>query len=304
MAQMLRNRVGKKRATIFVIAMLLSGCRYGPDDFARSVRPATDLDLSWSVPEAPDEAGDPLYQRLYQDEYGEAAQAVGQRARMLVWLRWMELNPEQLTSLGTLLVFVAEQRGLDEAQMAALGARESAELVPIYEQLIVALADQTPPDAAALARWSEQLRAAQAKLKAAGDVRAEQRARTKAILLRARRWIAALQPTQMRRVGDARFFLRRRLGPLVNPGHHSWVIGGHWDAGDFDALRYQSDEGQTPHMDIGGLWASEAARAQPVERLRVHQATTTLAMAVSEPGLMAAIEVAQGERSALDALGR
>jgi hypothetical protein len=272
MGQKFRSRVGKKRPTIFVIAMLLSGCRYGPDDFARSVRPATDVDLSWSAPKAPDEAGDPLYQRLYQDEYGEAAQAVGQRARMLVWLRWMELNPEQLTSLRALLVFVAEQRGIDEAQMAAMGVRESAELVPIYEQLIVALADQ--------------------------------RARTKAILLRARRWIEALQPTQMRRVGDARFFLRRRLGALVNPGHHNWVIGGHWDAGDFDALRYQSDEGQTPHMDIGGLWASEAERAQPVERLRIHQATTTLAMAVSEPGLMAAIEVAQGERAALDALGR
>jgi hypothetical protein len=288
------------RPAILATAMVLGGCRYGPDDFARAVRTDPETDLSWVAPPAPDAAGEPLYQLLYKDEFGAAARPAGQRARMLAWIRWMELEQEALSGLSELVAAMGRVRAAEASDRASVALAEDAHLTPVYGKLIEALAADIAPDAPAWTQWSAALAEGHSAVGADGDPHQRQQARVDEVLKLVSEWMRTLHPYQIRRASDARFFLRRRLGPLVNPSHYGWVVGSHWDAGDFDTLRYLRTEDDPPHMDIGGLWRSEAYRIQPAARLRVQQAQVILAVAVSEPGLVEAIEVRQGTRAPLD----
>ena len=288
------------RAAVVTIAIVLGGCRYGPGDFVRRVRSESEADLSWSPPPAPAAEGEPLYQLLYRDEVGEQSRPAGQRARMLAWLRWMELEPDQVVGLIELVQIMAQVRAAEAVDQAAAGAMESKHLSPIYESLIVALSGPTTPQAADLAEWSQQLADAHTSLDAQRDPRAWQQAHVQTILEAVNGWMTTLYPHQIRKVSDARFFLRRRMGALVNPGHYGWVIGSHWDGGDFDTLRFLETDEDPPHLDIGGLWNSESYRADAAQHIRLKQAQIILAMAITEPGLKQSIEVLQGTRSPLD----
>lgn len=288
------------RPAILATAMVLGGCRYGPDDFARAVRTDPETDLAWEAPPAPDAEGEPLYQMLYRDEFGAAARPAGQRARMLAWIRWMELKQDHLEGLAGLVVAVAHVRRTQADDRAGVASVEHEHLTPVYGALITALAASATPNPADLSKWSTALAEGHSAVGAGGNPHQREQARVDTVLSLVSEWMNTLDPYQMRRVSDARFFLRRRLGPLVNPGHYGWVVGSHWDAGDFDTLRYLRTEDQPPHMDLGGLWRSEAYRIEPAAHLRVQQAQVILAVAVSEPGLAQAIEVLRGTRAPLD----
>ena len=286
--------------TLSTLFVLLSGCVYGPDDFRKRVTASDEVTVQTTPPKAPDAAGEALYQVLYREEFGDAARPAGQRARMLAWLVSLELSGAQLEGLKSLCVAVANIRRGEAIDQASVGARESIHYGPIYAELIAHLASGSPPDEEMSARIAEQLEAAHAKVHAEGSPLGRQRQRAQGVIEAIVRWMGTLSAAQSEAVSSARFFLRRRVGPLVNPGHYEWVVGSRWDAGDFDVLRFTGSDEEDGGMDMAGLWQAEAYRVQPDAHLRLLQARAVMAMAVTEPGLLEAIEVLQEQRAPLD----
>ena len=243
-----------------------------------------------SAPPAAQAEAQPLYQQLYEDEVGDAARPLGQRARMLAWMRGLSLTGPQLEELlaaHVALVALAERQALDRAER---GQAELQELGPVYEDLVVAMANDRSLE-------GMEVRLAEAR-DALPDAQTEELARTREALDRAGLWIDTLNPPQRERVAEARYFLRRGLGPLVNPGDHEQMVGTRWMAGDFEALK--TAQPSTEAMDLGGLWTAEAWRAHPDDLLGPLQQQAIALMALTEPGVDQAAEVLLKRREPLD----
>ena len=283
-----------------IFVLVVCSCVYGPDDFRKRVTEADEVQVETTPPPAPSAQGEALYQVLYRDEFGDAARPAGQRARMLAWLVSLDLSAAQLHGLKSLCGAVADIRRGEAVDQATVGARESIHYGPIYAELIGSLAQGSPPDEEASARIAQQLETAHAQVHGEGSPLGRQRQRAQGVIEAIVRWMGTLSPDQSQAVSSARFFLRRRVGPLVNPGHYEWVVGSRWDAGDFDILRFTGSDEEDGGVDMAGLWQAEAYRVQPDAHLRLLQARAIMAMAVTEPGLVEAIEVLQGQREPLD----
>jgi len=288
------------RCWLVTLFLLVSGCVYGPDDFRKRVTEADEVEIETTPPKAPSAHGEGLYQVLYREEFGQAARPAGQRARMLAWLVGLDLSPAQLQGLKALCGAVVDIRRGEAVDQATVGARECIHYGPIYAELIGSFAQGSPPDAESSARLAAELEAAHAKVHGEGSPLSRQRQRAQGVIEAIVRWMGTLSPGQSEAVSSARFFLRRRVGPLVNPGHYEWVVGSRWDAGDFDILRFTGSDEEDGGVDMAGLWQAEAYRVQPDAHLRLLQARAIMAMAVTEPGLVEAIEVLQGLREPLD----
>jgi hypothetical protein len=282
------------------IAFVAAGCKYGPDDFARRVTDEEVVTLTPSPPSAPVPEGEKLYQLLYGDEFGPAARPLGQRVRILAWLHGLGLDSDQRDALARLAIEVQGAVHLDRVERDRLGEAELAAYSPIYTELIRGFTGERPLDAADLEAFSESLSAARLQVHVAGDPHRQAFERTKKILQLVQSWTNTLDKAQRERLADARFFLRRRLGPLVNPGHYEALVGTRWDEGDFNTLRYAARDVDEPAMDLGGLWRSEAYRVKPGMHLNAMQVQAIVAMAVTEPGFSATLQVAAGQRAPLD----
>ena len=244
------------------------------------------------APGPPTAAGAPLYQQLNVDEVGEEAHALGQRARMLAWLRGLDFSDAQLEGLLAASARIYELAEEEQRADEALGAKELEELGPVYEELILALVSPEDPDWEA---HGARLEEARGRLE---DPHARQLQGVKDQLQAAETWIASLTPTQQQALATSRFFLRKQLGAMVNPGDHEALIGTRWDAGDFDSKRLTEGDGEG--MDLGGLWSSEPFRAHPDNYLSPLQVQAITLLALTEPGLVEAAEVLLGRRDPLD----
>ena len=279
---------------------LLCGCVYGPDDFRKQVRATEEVVIDAPPPPASSPSGESLHQVLFQDEFGTAVHSAGQRARMLTWLVSMDLSPAQLRGLAVLCQSVADIQRAERVDRAKTGARESKHYGPIYAELIEVLATGAAPDEQVYADLGQRLEAAHLQVHQDGSPLGRQRLRAQGVMEAIIGWMRFLNFEQVEQVSSARFFLRRRLGPLVNPGHHEWVVGTRWDGGDFDILRSTSSADEQGARDLAGLWQDVADRGQAKSQRHRLQAQAILALAVTEPGLMEAIQVLRGERPALD----
>jgi len=284
---------------IFIIAGFF-GCAYHPDDFKRPVESGPSVESTATPPAPPIAEGEPLYQMLYADEFGDEARELGQRARILGWLHVAGLEPEQLESMLELSAAIRAAVDADRAERAALGPQELQAYRAVYEELIRAFAGETSMSAEDLAEFSERLRTARTALWADVDPHKSRFERTKGALKRVQTWVATLSDEQRASLADVRFFLRRSMGPLARPGHYESMVAGTWDAGDFDTLRYAGRSPGEEAMDVGGLWRAEAYRVRPGEHLTALQTQALVAAAVLEPGFAGAVEVALGRRESLD----
>ena len=278
----------------------LSACAVHPDDFKRPVDAAALTSIAATPPAPPIVEGEPLYQMLYADEFGEEARPLGQRARILAWIHGAGLTDAQLGALiplsNTVVAAVAE----DAADRAALGPIEHSVYGPTYRALIMAFAGQGSLSAEDLTRHAADLRAARIALWGETNPHKARYQRVGVMLKAVQSWVNTLSATQKRELADVRFFLRRDLSPLARPGHYEAMIAGTWDVGDFDTLRYAGRAEDEAAMNIGGLWSAEAYRVRPGEHLTALQAQALMARAVVEPGFVGAIEVALGRRQPLD----
>jgi len=278
------------------IAMtLLLGCKVDPGDFERS--PVLDpIDIGGPTPPATATAGqEKLYQLLYATELGEQSFADGQQARMLAWLDAMQLSDAQLVQLEQLLDRQAVAEGAQQLWREGFDAREQRTLAPIYRRISAAYADGGHPDEATLSAFAAELQAAREQLYADKDPRAARLEQVQRLLNWVDHFIAGLSEQQRHELASCRFFLRRRLGPLLNPGDYGQLTGISWDGGDFRGVNTtirDEDEGQ---MDIGGLWSTEYMRAPPGLYLENLELKALVVMALQEPGLREAIAVRRGK---------
>lgn len=277
----------------------LSGCAYHPDDFKRPVSDDATQSVAAVPPAPPVPEGEPLYQMLYADEFGEEARALGQRARMLAWLHGSGLEDAQLRALIPLAASVAAAVDEDEDERSALGPRELEAYGDTYRTLIKAFAGQESLSAEEMAQHADTLRAARTALWGETDPHRARFARVGSVLGRIQAWVNSLSKEQQSRLAEVRFFLRRPLAPLARPGHYESMLAGSWDIGDFDTLRYAGRSPNDAAMNIGGLFAAEAYRVRPNTHLTALQVQALMARALLEPGLVEAIEVVLGEREPL-----
>ena len=278
----------------------LVGCAYHPDDFKRPIESSSETAAAATPPAPPIAEGEPLYQMLYADEFGEEAREWGQRARILGWLHTVELDPTQLEALIVLSQTVHAAVEFDRQERALVGTKELAAYKPIYAQLIRAFAGEGSLSAEELTQAAVDLRAARQAVWGETDPHRARFERMRDVLRSVQAWVARLSDDQRNELANARFFLRRSMGPLARPGHYEAMIAGTWDAGDFDTLRYAGRSPSEASMDIGGLWQAEAFRVRPGAHLTALQTQALVAAAVLEPGFQGALEVALGRRDSMD----
>jgi hypothetical protein len=278
--------------------MVLSGCK---PDLTRSRSEPLQLEdafvLEAPATSVPERAA--LYQLLFAGEVGEQAHSLGQRLRILVWLQDMKLTEEQTGQLHELHGRVSAETALAESDLVATGRLEQARYGPIYRDLIEALVENPGAAEPMLAKYAELLAAERLAIETPMAPRERHYVRTSRTMAMSRPFIAGLDTSQRATLSQAMFFLRRRLGPFVNPGDYGLLVGSSWDGNDFGSLRRQMKVDVERHLDLGGLWALSQTMFTAKAKLRGPQLQAVLFMALQEPDLGEALEVMLGTRGPL-----
>jgi hypothetical protein len=279
------------------VLTILAACSREQLSFQRVYQvPKTELPEA-GPPPAKNPSGEKLYQLLYAGENGDVAREMGQRARMIVWFRVMELSDDQLRGLRRAAEATRAHIVEDAQAVEALGARERELYGPVYRDVVEAYrkagAEPTEEELAALAKRLED---AIAVVQADGDPRQLQLIRVRAMLNDVQPWIDSLSQAQKEKLGDSRFLLAHRASPYLAPAAYADLVGMEWDGGDFRTIDDTVRSADEKQMDLGGLWSTEAMRSAPGRYLTTRQLRAMVLMAAMEPGLVEAVEVALGER--------
>ena len=221
----------------------------------------------------------PLAEALYGGELGDDATPLGDRVRLLLWLRAMKLSPEAEA--------IAAREVVGAAELTALRAP--------YEALARDLASGLPEDSAA-ADYAAQITAARA---AGPDPRKARAAWIRGALDEAAAFSATLDELQRKGMAASLFLLRKRVGAELTPELYTDLLGNPWQAGDFASLR-RSRSGEQGQLDMGALFTLEGGRTDLTENLDGLKLDVLVAIALSHPDLAGAVEVLQGRRDPLD----
>ena len=288
----------RRRGARWCVAPLVVGltaCHVDADDFKHSMV----LEKPWS-PEVTAPAGDSptetrLYQLLYAGETGDPAHRLGQRVRMMAWLRTVRLSEKNLISLARLGLRVEQEAADDRRARERDAARELKVLAPIYARLETALADPSASTetlealAAELATAQEQLYADKAMLTAHRD-------RIRSLIIGTSAWMSDLTHDQRVAIGSCRFVLTEHAAPLTNPGSYASLVGMIWDRGDFSALQTGEEVSADGPLDIGGLWALEHLRAPPSGYMVESARAGMLLLALMDPAFLPSIRAVMDGR--------
>ena len=115
------------------------------------------------TPSSANSAASPLVEVLYGGETGADARLQGDRIRLLVWLRSLELEPQDLARLHEATVRTQVLHRHLESELAAASAAEQAALSAPYTALEQALVEGDLSDEA-LEGFSKQIQAARVDL--------------------------------------------------------------------------------------------------------------------------------------------
>jgi hypothetical protein len=287
-----------------LVGLLAWGCKMETADFQRAPSLTPVVLGGPTPPPVAYPEGEKLYQLLYAGEFGSRTNAKGQHARMLAWLAAMDLSESQLDQLVSLLDQLDAARERQAALRAEQDEHELAALGPIYNEISDAYSAGGTPDEAALAAWAAQLEAARATLYGDDDPRTVEMDRVRALMGPLEFWLQSLTEAQRHDLAQCRFFLRKRLGPLLNPGDYGDLTGISWDGGDFRGVNTTFPDTDEHHMDIGGLWSTEFMRAPPNLYLDRLQLRALLLIALKEEGLREAIVARRLDAPALPSAAR
>lgn len=235
----------------------------------------------------------PLAEALYGGELGEQAEPLGDRVRILLWLRTLDLSPDGLEALRQASLRVRAAEAAAEAARATMGADELTRLEPTYQALAIQLATGLPADPQA---------AAEAITKARSGLPDPRKARAdwvRGALDEAETWTSTLDERQRKGMASALFFLRKRVSADLTPELYRDLLGDPWQAGDFASLR-RSRSGQQDPLDVGGLFTLEGGGKDLLENLDGLKLEVLVAVALAHPDLAPCIEVIQGRRDPLD----
>lgn len=235
----------------------------------------------------------PLAEALYGGELGAQAEPLGDRVRILLWLRELDLSPEALEDLRKASVRVRAAEARAQAARAAMGVEEQARVQPTYEALARQLATGLPTDPQASA---EAITKARIGLPDPRKARADW---VRGALDEAALWVSSLDERQREGMASALFFLRRKVSADLTPELYRDLLGDPWQAGDFASLR-RSRSGQQDPLDVGGLFTLEGGGKDLLENLDGLKLEVLVAVALAHPDLAPSIEVIQGRRDPLD----
>lgn len=270
-----------------LLALALAACDHDPLPLPTVAAVAPDVGAD-AVPA--DDPG-PLYQILYAAQVGPAPSAELQRVRLLLWLRHMEMSPDQLSMLDELRVQSGDRVARLEAAEADLLARTAADEAAIHGEIWAALSEGVGP---ADPRFEQQARALQA-LGLDGtrqqDLLLLRMEGIRSMMDAQRPLLRTLTPQQEARLNDALFFLRHRLDPVGHPGDFRALVGTIYDPGQFAVLTRGTTDASLEPLNIGGLWSGDAAGLQG-HPLHEAQREVLLFLALLEPGLDQAVAAA------------
>lgn len=218
-----------------------------------------------------------------------------QRVRMLVWLRWMDLDAGQRARLAELRRLATGWRQRIAGAEAELSARLGPEEDAIYEELWGGLArggSLADPSMQALLEKLDEFNRGGERERSLLALRLEG---IRAVLEAERPLLDTLSPAQEARLADSLFLLRHRLDPIGDPGDFEALVGAPYQAGDVAVLARGALRDASQPWDIGGLW-SDAAAADPkrAEALPEARRELLLYLLLLEPGLEEALAAVHG----------
>ncbi len=274
------------RATLLLVSLLTAwGCQAEPSELPTEarVRELEELDR---------QTAPPLYQYMYDSAFLPEVRVVEQQARILVWLRWVDLREHQLQMLLKLHARASTLRErLDDSQRRIVERYEPA-LAPHYQQVFDLLAQGASLDDPRLAGIAEELAETRTQKLRDDELLAIRMQSVRALLDEEQELLRTLGPDQEARFPDMVFALRRELDMAANSGDFQAMVGSLYSVGDPTLLLRGDYEISRDHLDIAGLWVDDAQAelAGPV----LHQARRELLlyMLLQEPALPVAVQAA------------
>ncbi len=194
-----------------------------------------------------------------------------QRVSMLLWLRSMELSPEQLSALRSASVRVRNalaQRDAELEVIAGAQAEAQAEALAQLEQALVA--GEEPPEVSLLRE----------------DPRPVQAAYVLLALEEAEVVVEGLGADQRPAMANALFLLR----PRFSVEDYEGLLGRPWAPGDFATMKRASSGEQDP-LDPGGIFTLEAGEHRLTEDIDHERLVVLVALALENSQLVPALDL-------------
>ena len=194
-----------------------------------------------------------------------------QRVSILLWLRSMELSPEQLSELRASsgrVRFALAQRDAELEALATAQAEAQAGALTRLEEALVAGAE--PPEVT-LPRE---------------DPRPAQAAYVLLALEEAEAVVEGLGADQRPAMANALFLLR----PRFSVEDYEGLLGRPWAPGDFATMRRASSGDQDP-LDPGGIFTLEAGEQRLTEKIDHERLVVLVALALEHPQLVPALDL-------------
>jgi len=201
----------------------------------------------------------PLYQLLYDSAFNPDLQALEQRTRILIWLRYMEFEAFQLQELKSL-----HERGKEVAEQvrkteAEIYARYEANLAEAYENIRTLLVDGKPLDDESFNTAAASLLKNNDHVKRDREIYSTRMQSIATLLEEEQHFLQGLTPRQEMLFADVLFTLRSSLEPIHQPEAFRAMAGSTFTPGDPGLLLAGDyDENRQP-MNLAGLWSDQAS---------------------------------------------
>jgi len=238
------------------------------------------------------DGGQKLYQLLYDYHFTEPLSTLGQKVRILIWVRYMGFSRAQKRLLLNLAQRYQKRQQTVTREREVIIRHYEEQLEPIYREIHQAIA-VPEPDEARLGELARQLESSQLAFKREDELHSLNIQMVRAVLSEERDFLNTLRPQQEEKLVTSLFFLREQLDPFAHPGAYRSIIGPTWNAGDFSSLVRKTNPKES-HLNIGGLWGIDLESSERYDYANVRR-SAILFFVMKEPALEAALLESLGE---------
>ena len=266
-----------------LLLLLLPACRTRVEDLPTEAAVA-----------AADAAPPPaLYQALYDSALLPEVQIVEQRTRILVFLRYLDLDDAQLAVLGRLAERADLHRERIREAQGAIVARLEPTLLPAYTAVWDHLRAGGELDDPALGAIAAPLLDARIAGAREAEVLAVRLQAVQTLLDEEQEFLRTLTERQEILFPDVVFCLRQDLDMAATPGDFRALVGTLFSVGDPTlVLRGDRKPGRRP-LDIAGLWTDEATQDLQAPVLHEARRELLLYLLLQEEALPEAVAAAR-----------
>ncbi len=244
-----------------------------------------------------DEPDIKLYQLLYDYEVTEPLSTLGQKVRILIWIRYMDLSTAQQELLLALARKFRERRAVVERETRAITEAYERRLEPIYERIYQEVT-RPVPDQKVLDELARELHGVIIAHSAADELHTMRVRMLRTVLSDETSFLHSLSPEQEEKLVTSLFFLRQEVDPFANPQTYRDIIGPTWNAGDFSSLLKRSRP-RNDHLNIGGLWGLDLDEENRINYADIRRPIVLFYVLKQDalvPALEESLRLARGER--------